>query len=547
MKVLGGVLAVFAIALASLAGYSATQANSPYSQTPDKALAANSGIHKIKHVIVIMQENRSFDTYFGTYPGADGIPMQNGVPTVCSPDPQSGQCVKPFLDHQDLNSGGPHIATSVTADVDSGKMDGFVKTAENGKKGCSTPANPVCTNKKVADVMGYHDGSDIPNYWTYAKNFVLQDHMYENVATWSLPQHLAMMSGWSAVCTNEADPTSCKSSLAGQVWGTKPGTTPYAWTDITYLLHKQHVSWGYYLDGGAANVSFGGKIPGVPYIWNVLPGFSDVTEDSQSGGVQNLSNFYTAAEKGKLPSVSWIVPQVSDSEHPPGLVSQGQTYVTNLINAVMASKDWSSTAIFLSWDDWGGFYDHVQPPAVDANGYGLRVPSIIISPYARKGYIDHQVVSHDAYLKFIEDDFLKGQRLDPKTDGRPDSRPDVRENMAQLGNLLKDFNFKQKPRGALILNPNPKTALIAPAGKTGTGAATGKLLATGILSTLGDTTATITTSNGSVTLNIVPTTKFVAFDRESAVAGLKTGEYVEAYGRAKRLLRLVYSTKPFTP
>src|SRR5450756_2906813 len=105
-----------------------------------------------------------------------------------------------------------------------------------------------------------------------------------------------------------------------------------------------------------------------------------------------------------------------------------RSYVTSLINAVMSGGDWSSTAIFLAWDDWGGFYDHVVPPNVDENGYGLRVPGIVISPYARHGFIDHQILSFDAYDKFIEDDFLNGQRLDPRTDGRPDPRLDVREN-----------------------------------------------------------------------------------------------------------------------
>jgi phospholipase C len=146
-----------------------------------------------------------------------------------------------------------------------------------------------------------------------------------------------------------------------------------------------------------------------------------------------------------------------DSEHPPASVHQGQAYVTSLINAVMKSKDWNSTAIFLSWDDWGGFYDHVVPPRVDQNGYGLRVPGIVISPYAKKGYIDTQTLSSDAYLKFIEDDFLGGARLDPKTDGRPDPRPDVRENAAILGNLAADFNFSQKPRPPFLLPTNPPT------------------------------------------------------------------------------------------
>ncbi len=151
-------------------------------------------------------------------------------------------------------------------------------------------------------------------------------------------------------------------------------------------------------------------------------------------------------------------------------MSTGQAYVTGLINAIMQGPDWSSTAIFLAWDDWGGFYDHIVPPHVDENGYGLRVPGLVISPYAKKGYIDHQTLSFDAYVKFIEDDFLGGQRIDPRTDGRPDPRPDVRENMPQLGNLLADFDFSQPPRPLMVLstNPAPGPASIPPAGSTST-------------------------------------------------------------------------------
>jgi phospholipase C len=125
--------------------------------------------------------------------------------------------------------------------------------------------------------------------------------------------------------------------------------------------------------------------------------------------------------------------------------------VTALINAIMQSPLWSSTAIFLAWDDWGGFYDHVVPPIVDQNGYGLRVPGLVISPYARQGFIDHQTLSFDAYVKFIEDDFLSGNRIDPHTDGRPDPRPTVRENAPGLGDLSRDFDFNQAPRPPLIL------------------------------------------------------------------------------------------------
>src|SRR5207302_9285753 len=181
--------------------------------------------------------------------------------------------------------------------------------------------------------------------------------------------------------------------------------------------------------------------PGTPEIWNPLPDFTDVRQDGQVGNVQPLERFYAAARSGTLPAVSWITPNGKVSEHPAALVSTGQSYVPGLVNAIMRSPDWSSTAIFLTWDDWGGFYDHVVPPPVDANGYGLRVPGLVISPYARRGFVDHTTYSFDAYVKFIEDDFLGGQRLDPQTDGRPDPRPTVREAAPGLGDLVKDFDF----------------------------------------------------------------------------------------------------------
>jgi len=236
---------------------------------------------------------------------------------------------------------------------------------------------------------------------------------------------------------------------------------PFAWTDLTWLLNRHHVSWGYYLDHGAITLS-GGNPDGVSIHWNPLPGFTDVHEDGQTGGVRPLRMFYRQAKTGNLPQVSWIAPNFRDSEHGPALVSTGQAYVTRIINAIMRSPDWTSSAILLTWDDWGGFYDNVVPPVVDGQGYGFRVPGLVISPFAKRGYIDAQVLTTDAYLKFIEDDFIGGARLDPKTDGRPDPRPDVRENVAILGDLVNDFDFAQAPRPPLILKPCPATTLSPP-------------------------------------------------------------------------------------
>jgi phospholipase C len=240
----------------------------------------------------------------------------------------------------------------------------------------------------------------------------------------------------------------------------------YGWTDITYLLHKHHVSWRYYLNQGTEPDCANGamtctSVPqnlATPEIWNPLPDFVDVHQDNQLGNIMPANQFYRDAYRGQLPAVSWVTPSGDNSEHAPGRVSVGQDHVVRVINAIMSGKDWNSTAIFLAWDDWGGFYDHVKPPRVDGQGYGLRAPGLVISPYARKGFVDHQILSFDAYLKFIEDDFLGGGRISA-ADGRPDARPGVRENAKILGNLLADFNFNQKPRPPMLLPRIPPRRL----------------------------------------------------------------------------------------
>ncbi|MEA2509678.1 MAG: hypothetical protein QOG21_1760 [Actinomycetota bacterium] len=442
-------------------------ARSPLPRTTPSSIDLR-GIHKIKHVIVVMQENRSFDSYFGTFPGADGIPMRAGKPAPCLPTPNGGACMSPFHDPSLENAGGAHATTDAIDDIDGGRMDGFAKRALLGRAGClvlnGTPF-PAC-NQVTAhpDALGYHDSREIPNYWTYARRFALQDHMFSSTLGPSLPAHLYMVSGWSASCSSVTDPMSCTSNngLAGSLHPVTSGDFQYAWTDLTYLLHKNHVSWAYYVaphslpdcDENIPMCTRPSLEPGTPSLWNPLPEFTTVIHNHQLGNIQHHNAFFSAARAGTLPSVSWIVPNKQHSEHPPASVADGQAWVTRVVNAVMRSPDWKSSAIFISWDDWGGFYDHVVPPRVDRAGYGIRVPSLVISPYAKRHYIDHQVLSFDAYLKFVEDDFLHGARIDPRTDGRPDSRPDVREDAPQLGNLIKDFDFSKR-RPKLILPPRP--------------------------------------------------------------------------------------------
>ena len=416
-----------------------------------------------------MEENRSFDSFFGTYPHADGIPMKHGVPAVCVPN-GVGQCVKPFLDRNGADdSGGAHGALAAKLDVNGGRMNGFIRVTDRVHiRQCRRhPRGSACVHLRHPNVMSYHDGGQIPNYWAYARSFVLQDHMFEPNWGWSLPAHLWLVSGWSAECSDPYKASTCSTNLrTGPLAPLRryPSGPLYGWTDLTYLLHKYRVTWASYVQKGKAPDCLGGPIrcytrlkgTSTPGFWNPLPDFTDVRQDRQRGAAQRpLSGFYSAAANGTLPNVSWVTPDWADSNHPGAPISEGQAWVTRLVNAVMKGPDWKSTAIFLAWDDWGGFYDHVKPPVVDANGYGLRVPGLVISPYARKGYVDHQILSFDAYLKFIEDDFLHGRRLNPRTDGRPDPRPDVRENARILGDLVHDFDFGQKPRRPLLLPLHP--------------------------------------------------------------------------------------------
>ena len=363
----------------------------------------------------------------------------------------------------DINGGGPHGEANAAADVDGGKMDGFVAQRAAAADSCKDPDDPACYagSGVTPDVMGYHTAAEIPNYWTYAEDFVLDDHMFEPVKSWSLPDHLYLVSAWSARC-QDASPSSCVNTIIGPAGVLQvqqavsselaSGTSDIddAWTDITWLLYAEHVSWAYYIQTGTQpdcaddSAETCKPVPQAyttPGIWNPLPLFEDVQKDHQLDDIKPLDDYLAAARAGTLPAVSWIAPSQADSEHPPASVHQGQAYVTALINAAMESPDWDSTAIFLQWDDWGGFFDDVVPPTVDQNGYGLRVPALVISPYARHGHVDHQTLSSDAYLKFIEDDFLGGTRLNPKTDGRPDPRPDVREDQPALGDIATDFDF----------------------------------------------------------------------------------------------------------
>jgi phospholipase C len=446
------------------------------------ATPAAGGFKKLKHLIFIVQENRSFDNYFGTYPGADGIPS----PLPCLPSGEHPhRCFAPFLTHADVEQGGPYTAGYQANDIDGGKMDGFVISREQQTQGECPPAGRIRDARRPArtlldpeigpfipgckdDVMGHHDGTDLPNYWAYAQNFVLFDHYYESVSSWSLPSHLALFSGWAAYCT-QLDPPNVNSCTNGNdqyaQW-LQDQAPPYLWTDITYLLWQHGITWTTYLDNGLSGSGDALEHPaknhapaGVLHIWDVLPGFETVSDDGQTANAEvNQTQFFSDLSGGTLPQVSWLLPQEEDSEHPPYPIKKGVAYTTRLIDAVMQSPEWSSSAIFLVWDDMGGFYDHEPPPfSLDSLGLGMRLPALLISPYARPGFIDHDVCSSDCFLTLIEDTFLGGERMSQA--GRPDPRPDYRDQATQYGALSKAFDFKQAARPPLLLPLQPMSLL----------------------------------------------------------------------------------------
>jgi|HubBroStandDraft_1064217.scaffolds.fasta_scaffold18451_1 uncharacterized protein (TIGR03437 family) len=373
--------------------------------------AAPPGLEKIQHFVFIMQENRSFDHYFGTYPGAEGIP-----PGICVPNSFGGPCVALFHDTSVINQGGAHSWPNALNCIDGGLMDGFVQGA--------IIQGAV---KAPGDVMGWHDYQEISNYWNYAQLYVLQDRLFESITSYSLPAHLYMLAAQSG----------------GYFSFSQPYPKSFTFAEITELLTSGKIDWKYYVNRGPVPGAADGLDPDdvdeTTYTyWNPLPAFPAVKNDpAQFSRLTDATQFYTDAQNGTLPQVSWVIPNLRLSEHPPENIATGMNYVTGLVNAVMNSPEWNSTAIFIAWDDWGGFYDHVDPPKVDRYGLGIRVPGLVISPYSRQGYVDHKTYSFESWLRTIEERF----GVIPMT---------ARDNKAN--DMIDAFDFTQEPRQPVLLN-----------------------------------------------------------------------------------------------
>jgi phospholipase C len=298
--------------------------------------------------VIVLQENHSFDNYFGTYPGADGT---LGKP-LCLPNVPGGTvCTSPYheatLTPVDLN----HDWKAAHADFNLGRMDGFVYTEGN------------------PGTMGYFERADLPRYWKAADQYVLCDHYFTSVMSESAPNHLFLVAGTSGGIQDD----------------NVPATLPFP--PIFEQLDQKAISWKVYgFTQWYERFAYVQKTPGTK------------SKFGPSGA------FPKDVAGATLPEVSWVIGAPGGTEHPPQNVQLGQDSVADdIVNAVGRSPYWDSTAVFLTWDDFGGFYDHVAPPVVDAFGYGFRVPCIVVSPYARSGFIDSVVNDHTSILRFVED------------------------------------------------------------------------------------------------------------------------------------------------
>ena len=422
------------------------------------ALAASAQTSKIQHVIFIVQENHSFDNYFGTYPGAKGIPsglllysnpgqknstayapylLSDSTPIYLTgdelppgvSDPSQLTATSPYLPHHLTSEAGPLLTNAWAAAhvaYDNGKMDGFI-SAQGGS----------------TQTMGYYDRSDIPYYWDYADHYVLADNFFSSLLGPTFPNHLYIASG-------AAGPISVKGNYSwlvnGTIVGDLGGSYPYdqlklGWSTLAQELTTKNTTWNWY-DGDPD--------PTAGSAWDVLPLFTYFQQNPSqvTQHIKGTQSFSSDIKAGKLAAVSWIMPGswapptypsgclgIDTSEHPPARSDCGMDYVSYLVNNVMQSQYWNSTAIVLTWDDWGGFYDNVAPPQVDEFGLGFRVPTIVISPWVKPHFIDSTQYEFSSMLKFAESVF---------------NLPALGTRDASVNDMLSMFDFNQTPLPPLI-------------------------------------------------------------------------------------------------
>jgi phospholipase C len=364
----------------------------------------------IQHLIVLMQENHTFDNYFGTYPGADGLPSGTKMP-VDPANPSAGYVVPWHIGTTTITDLS-HTATTFSAEYDNGKMDGFVSAI-----------NSFNENGTIA--MGYYDSSDIPYYWNLADNYVLFDHFFSSAKDGSDANHYYWVAG------------TYPQVKKGQSLSTLLDNVP----TIFDRLQAAGVSWKFYVENYDPKINY--RSPSTQnnresqVVWVPLLNFNRFLDEKDlSSHIVNLSQYYVDLQQGTLPAVSYIVPSGA-SEHPPEYPASGEREVKSLLQELMRSSSWNSSAFMLLYDDWGGWYDHVIPPQVDQYGYGARVPGLLVSPYAKKGYIDSTTLDFTSVLKFIETNW---------------SVASLSTRDAKASNFLEAFDFTQTPRQATLLS-----------------------------------------------------------------------------------------------
>ena len=422
-------------------------------------LAENTSEIPINHIIYIIQENITFDHYFGTYPGADGIPadlklaFRPGGKADVSPFHLDKTAIPHDLNHswqaaQTAYNGGkmdgflwaewpralryywrgeipktnPEEITPVE-DMHGGRAPMFIPNVRNGQLVGKKPTSPPVGRPPdwVLNTVSYYDYHEIPNYWDYARRYTLCDRFFSSLTGPSEPNHLYTVAAQSGGLVNNPGPDIRR----------REGV--YNFKTAAELLQSNGISWKYY--DAKPN-------PQQHTLWNPLPGFKSFAPGSELiKNLAPLADFFTDIKNSRLPSVCWIVPTGPDSEHPPFDSARGMWYVTGLVNAIMDSPYWKDTAIIVTWDDFGGFYDHVAPPKVDKYGYGFRVPALVISPYARAGFVDHTQFDFTSPLKLIETRF---------------HLPALTDRDRAANDMLSCFDFKQQPLAPEIIGKETK-------------------------------------------------------------------------------------------
>jgi phospholipase C len=357
----------------------------------------------IQHFVVLMQENHTFDNYFGTYPGANGIPQGTCMP-VNPLDKKNTECIEPFHIGDRPIDDLDHSLSTFNFQYNDGKMNGFVYALNQ-------------RNQNGAMAMGYYDDRDLPYYWNLADEYVLFDNFFSSDHGGSFANHMY----WASA---------------------HPGGDEFAkngYADIETIfdrLEERGVSWKFYVQNYDPQITYralsqisGNRASQV--IWVPLLNIDRFIDDPKlASHIVDLNQYFVDLENGTLPEVAYIAPSGA-SEHPPGSIRSGQKFVKSLIQALMRSDSWDSSAFLLLYDDWGGWYDHVAPPQVDKNGYGMRVPALLISSYARHGHIDSTLLDFTSVLKFIEENW----------DIKPLAARD-----AQAKSFMSAFDFSMSPR-----------------------------------------------------------------------------------------------------